>query len=510
MKSKKNINLKAKIENNTLQPHDVSETIQNETILIYDLLSLDSNLTKTIVLPITGASYTISYNNKKDTKTNDSNFPEITLNGGKKYTVKINGLVEHFGGNNKGKPLNGVEYLVEAVKLGPFDLSGAFFGAVNLIKVPTKLSSGVTNMSNMFYNATTFNQPLNNWDVRNVEDMGNMFQDATRFNQPLNNWDVSSVTNMIGMFNGATNFNQSLNNWDVRNVEDMGNMFQNATSFNQPLNSWDVRNVEDMGNMFQNATSFNQPLNSWDVSVVINMSGMFTDATSFNQPLNSWDVSNVKYMDGMFQNATSFNQPLNNWVVSNVQSMGFNNFGFNTGMFKNAISFNQPLNNWNVRNVIDMSNMFNGATSFNQPLNNWDVSNVGTNYSMVDFFGSMNSMFANATSFNQSLHNWNLKDDIDCTDMLNYCGMSQYNYQNTLIGWYNNSKNVASKKPKCIGAKGMIYNKYNKWGVSNNTSSNGSISTTTSWILDNDSDKNIMRAAKSYFNIVGDMEVNFG
>ena len=43
----------------------------------------------------------------------------------------------------------------------------------------------------MFDNATSFNQPLNKWDVSNVTAMWNMFSGATSFNQPLNNWNVS-------------------------------------------------------------------------------------------------------------------------------------------------------------------------------------------------------------------------------------------------------------------------------------------------------------------------------
>ena len=37
-----------------------------------------------------------------------------------------------------------------------------------------------------------------------------MFQGATSFNQPLNNWNVSKVTNMWTMFAGATPFDQPL------------------------------------------------------------------------------------------------------------------------------------------------------------------------------------------------------------------------------------------------------------------------------------------------------------
>ena len=46
-------------------------------------------------------------------------------------------------------------------------------------------------MGGMFRHATSFNQPLNDWDVSNVTDMEQMFLDATSFNQPLNNWNVS-------------------------------------------------------------------------------------------------------------------------------------------------------------------------------------------------------------------------------------------------------------------------------------------------------------------------------
>ena len=63
----------------------------------------------------------------------------------------------------------------------------------------------------MFENATSFNQPLNKWNVSNVTDMWCMFWGAESFNQPLNNWNVSNdVTYMRRMFDGADSFNQPL------------------------------------------------------------------------------------------------------------------------------------------------------------------------------------------------------------------------------------------------------------------------------------------------------------
>ena len=58
-------------------------------------------------------------------------------------------------------------------------------------------------------------------------------------------WDVSNVKNMYGMFSGATSFNQPLNKWNVSNdVTDMEGMFAIAEDFNQPLNNWNVSNEQ--------------------------------------------------------------------------------------------------------------------------------------------------------------------------------------------------------------------------------------------------------------------------
>ena len=94
-------------------------------------------------------------------------------------------------------------------------------------------------MSFMFGKATSFNQPLNKWDVSNVRNMYHMFCNATSFNQPLNRWNVSKVIDMEGMFAFARSFNQPLNNWNVSHpshwrITTMYDMFSGATSFNQP------------------------------------------------------------------------------------------------------------------------------------------------------------------------------------------------------------------------------------------------------------------------------------
>ena len=99
------------------------------------------------------------------------------------------------------------------------------------------------------YNSASPNDPINSiqeyiitsindWDVSSVTNMSNMFKNASSFNQDISNWDVSSVTNMHDMFNGASSFNQDISNWDVSSVTNMHNMFDGASSFDQDLSSW--------------------------------------------------------------------------------------------------------------------------------------------------------------------------------------------------------------------------------------------------------------------------------
>ena len=63
--------------------------------------------------------------------------------------------------------------------------------------------------------------------------------------------DLSLVTDMSEMFGGASSFNGDLSSWDVSSVTDMSDMFGGATSFDRPLNAWVVSSVTDMSDMFQ-------------------------------------------------------------------------------------------------------------------------------------------------------------------------------------------------------------------------------------------------------------------
>ena len=176
-----------------------------------------------------------------------------------------------------------------------------------------------------------------------VTDMSDKFKDATSFNQNISSWDTSSVTTMYRMFDRAQAFNQDIGNWNTSSVSDTRLMFRNAEVFNQDIGSWNTSSVTTMYQMFRGSTAFNQNLNSWDTSSVTNMSSMFEDASVFNGNISSWDTSSVSSMGSMFRNAPAFNQDIGNWDISSVTTMYY--------MFNNANAFNQDIGNWDTSSV---------------------------------------------------------------------------------------------------------------------------------------------------------------
>ena len=220
------------------------------------------------------------------------------------YEIRVSGSLTGFGQDpdSYDEPLIGAEYLTGVSSFGTLGLTSlayAFYGAVNLISVPSVLPSTVVSLEDTFWQADSFN-------------------DAS-----ISEWDTGNVTNMKWVFEEAPSFNQDINGWDTSSVTDMFSMFEDATSFNQPLNLWDTSKVTDMRDMFAGASSFNQSLSSWVTSSVTNMDSMFADAWEFDQSLSSWNVSLVTSMENMLDNAAlstaNYDATLDGWVSRPVQ-----------------------------------------------------------------------------------------------------------------------------------------------------------------------------------------------
>lgn len=100
---------------------------------------------------------------------------------------------------------------LELMQWGDFswnsNLSAMFKGCTKLKITATDIPnfSNVTQMDDMFFSCKILeNIPnANSWNVYKVTNMRQMFYGATLFNQNISSWNVSNVRNMISMFNGA-------------------------------------------------------------------------------------------------------------------------------------------------------------------------------------------------------------------------------------------------------------------------------------------------------------------
>merc|ERR1719162_1743512 len=287
-------------------------------------------------------------------------------------------------------------------------------------------------MRYMFYYATNFNQPLDDWNVASVNDMDSMFRKAFDFNQPLDDWNVASVTDMRSMFRKATDFNQPLDGWNVASVTDMGAMFYRASHFNQCLSSWagkvlsnvNVRSIfVDSGCPNKNPdpsvgpwcqgedeqcfapsespsislmpSSSNMPSSKPSISLIPSIADveedctLCTSSTLIIESGNDFRTKVSECIDGTCPEGV----PIGCWNTSDVTDMSY---AFKaTGSFEKTY-FNTSINCWNTARVTTMAYMFEEATDFNQPLEDWDVSSVT----------DMRQMLSNASAFNQCLEDW--------------------------------------------------------------------------------------------------------
>ncbi|WP_198402297.1 BspA family leucine-rich repeat surface protein [Mesoplasma florum] len=392
-------------------------------------------------------------------------FQRDDFNSNDKYVEGETYYVEYNSNLKKSIAGSAPAKTKEIIEFG-WDKEGKIYSCPqSIIKVPNYLNKGIRNLKNLFYNATSFNQDISNWDTSNIIDMSEMFSGASAFNQDISKWVTSNVTDMSRMFSWASAFNYALktNNeiWDTSKVKDMSGMFENAASFNSKIIFSDTSNVINMSRMFYRATSFNSEIILKNSEKVRSTSYMFFECTNFNQKLelkssnlqdassmffnafefnsplifsntsnitdiscmffnsifnqdiSNWDVSNVTIMYNFLTSNPNFNQDISKWNTQNVENM--------FACFAGATSFNQDISNWDVSKVTNMSYMFYNATSFNQDISNWDVSNVN----------DMSEMFYNATSFNQDISNW----DVSKVTNMSYMFYNATSFNQDISNW---------------------------------------------------------------------------
>ena len=68
---------------------------------------------------------------------------------------------------------------------------------------------------------------ISTWETGGVTDMEELFEDASSFNEDIGEWDISGVTTMEDMFRGASAFDQDLD-WCVDDDVDLDDAFDDT------------------------------------------------------------------------------------------------------------------------------------------------------------------------------------------------------------------------------------------------------------------------------------------
>ncbi|SFT92261.1 conserved repeat domain-containing protein/gliding motility-associated C-terminal domain-containing protein [Algoriphagus locisalis] len=172
-----------------------------------------------------------------------------------------------------------------------------------------------------------------------------------------------------------------------------------------------------------------------DLSQAFTLNEMFYKTGITTPDLNNWDVSTIENFEQMFSNARLFNGKIDQWNMRSALSLAH--------MFYEADKFNQDISGWDMSSVVNISYMFAEADLFNQPIGSWEFNNLQ----------NLNKTFENAVSFDQSLANWDISSVISMEGIFDGSGLSQENYDATLIGWA--SQNV--QRNVVVGAEGLTF-----------------------------------------------------
>jgi len=399
------------------------------------------------------------------------------------YIVTITGTFPRIYFNNGG---DGDKLLsIDQWGTNPWtSMLGSFFGCNNMVinATDTPDLSGVTNLGQMFWNCTTFNQDIGNWDVSNVTIMTDMFRGANSFNQDISGWNTSNVTFMNAMFNSASSFDQDLGGWDVSNVTLMGQMFAGVTlstaNYDSLLIGWSTQTLQpnvtfDGGNnsKYCNGKAARLILTNAPNNWTINDGGFLCSATDYF--ITTWKTDNPGTSnstsitipttgggysydvdwdnDGTFDELGITGDVTHDFGAAGTYTIQIRSGGafpriyFNNGGDKSKLlSIDQwGTNPWtsmessffgcnnmvlnatdspDLSGVTSTGQMFYNCLTFNQDIGNWDVSNVT----------SMFSMFGNAFSFNQDIGGWDVSMVTNMSQMF-----QQASFFNQDIGGWN-------------------------------------------------------------------------
>lgn len=156
----------------------------------------------------------VSFNSEVNIDTSECIYFSKMFLGAAKFNKQLIGI-------NFSKAL-AIDYLFSEAK--------SFNQPVDFGNMPNLVEAGYVFSYNNFNAPVKFNAP-------NLTNASGWFSDNPKFNNTITG-SFRSVVNMSYFFWNASSFNKPIDDWDIRKVEKFIGFLTNATSFNQDLSSW--------------------------------------------------------------------------------------------------------------------------------------------------------------------------------------------------------------------------------------------------------------------------------
>ena len=163
------------------------------------------------------------------------------LQGAASFNSKLNidtSNCDNFAGmflsaSKFNQPLTNFDFSKAVLMNNMFSLTTSFNQPIDFGNMPLLQAAGYLFANGNFNSSIKFNAPI-------LQDVSGWFSGNPKFNNTIVG-SFRSVVDMTYFFWNASSFNKPINDWDIRNVLDFTNFIYGATSFNQDLSLWPAK-----------------------------------------------------------------------------------------------------------------------------------------------------------------------------------------------------------------------------------------------------------------------------